>query len=314
MKALNTVNLSALRAVEAIGRTGSLSAAAAELGVTPGALSQRLAKAEAALGRTLFTRDPGGLTPTDRCAAALPRLTRALQDMAATVEDLRATGSRTLTVSVAPIFASRWLIWRIHRFTAAHPDISVRIEPTTALVDPDASGVDACIRVGRSPGRGVDATRLLEQRVFPVCAPAIGATITTPADLFRHPVIRETEQLFGWDVWLKGRDLSLADIPPGPSYGDASLCLDAAMAGQGVFMGWETLAADQVDGQRLVAPFPERPATGASYWFVTGPHSGRRPALRSFLGWLQKEMAASVAEWRGGTASVEERRRADLEH
>ncbi|MDF0599972.1 LysR substrate-binding domain-containing protein [Psychromarinibacter sp. C21-152] len=298
MRALNTINLSGLRAVEAIGRTGSLATAAAELGVTPGALSQRLAKIEAALGRTLFARRPGGLVPTAPCAAALPRLTRALQDMAATVEDLRATGSRTLTVSVAPIFASRWLIWRIHRFAAAHPDISVRLEPTVALVDPDASGVDACIRVGRTPGRGVEATRLLQQRVFPVCAPALGATIATPADLFRHPVIRETEQLFGWDVWLDGHGLAVADIPAGPSYGDASLCLDAAMAGQGVFMAWETLAADQVDGQRLVAPFPDRVATGASYWFLTGPHSGRRPALRSFRTWLQAEMDRSVADWR----------------
>ena len=123
MRNLNTIPLSALRTIETIGRTGSLGAAASELGVTPGALSQRLTKAEAALGRPLFLRQPEGLQPTEACQAVLPRLSRAMRDLSGVVGDLSEAADSVLTVSVAPIFASRWLIWRIGQFTALNPHI-----------------------------------------------------------------------------------------------------------------------------------------------------------------------------------------------
>ena len=300
MRNLNTIPLSALRTIETIGRTGSLGAAAAELGVTPGALSQRLTKAEAALGRPLFLRQPDGLQPTEACQAVLPRLSRAMRDLSGVVGDLSDAADSVLTVSVAPIFASRWLIWRIGQFTALNPHIRIRIEPKIDLVDLDHSEVDIGIRVGRGPQMGEHAVKLLDQKVFPVCSAEMAERVDPPEDLLRLPIIRENDALMGWDVWLAAFDLTLPRRTDGPTYADGALCLDAAMTGQGVFMAWETLACDALERGQLVAPFDTRVDTGAAYWFATGQASARKPAVRTFHDWLVEELDRSIRSWRKG--------------
>ncbi|WP_300055450.1 LysR substrate-binding domain-containing protein [uncultured Roseobacter sp.] len=297
MQNLNAIPLSALRTIEVIARTGSLRAAAEELRVTPGALSQRLAKAEAALGQVLFTRSSTGLQPTDLCAQMAPRLTAALAELSSVVSDVEARGRNTLTVTVAPIFASRWLIWRIKRFNDLYPEVSLRVLPAVNVVDLDRSEVDVGIRVGDDPALGVGATKLLDQRVFPVCAPEIARQITTLDDLFRWPVIRETEALYGWQDWLAAVGAAGRVLPPGPTYADASLCLDAAMTGQGIFMAWESLASDALARGQISAPMDVRAKTRAAYWFAVRNHSRRNPSVWHFKRWLETELGCAVQSW-----------------
>ncbi|MCB1390045.1 MAG: LysR family transcriptional regulator [Rhodobacteraceae bacterium] len=297
MRHLNALPLSALRVIEAAGRLGSLTAAADELGVTVGALSQRLRKAEEALGRPLFLRHPDGLSPTEALGTVLARLSQHMSGLDAAAGVLRGGEPGVLVLSVAPVFASRWLIWRMHRFAEAHPDIAVRLEPRVARVDLDAAGVDAAIRVGAEVGPGVQALRLMGRRLFPVCAPALAADIRGVDDLLRHPVIRENEALFGWDLWLAAEGRGTADLRPGPTYGDAALCLDAAMTGQGLYMGWEAVAGDAVLRGTLAAPIRRRVDSGQSFWFVTTPASSRKPAVRLFRDWLVAEATAAEAGW-----------------
>jgi LysR family transcriptional regulator, glycine cleavage system transcriptional activator len=302
MRNLNSIPLSALRTVEAIARTGTLVRAAAELGVTAGALSQRLAKAETALGRHLFVRTSSGLKPTEICTAILPRLSRAISDLTAVVADISAVENTVLTVSVASIFASRWLIWRIRKFTEQNPTIRVRVEPRVEVLDLDRSEVDVGIRVGEGPAIGAGAIMLLEQKVFPVCSPDIAQHIKTPADLLQLPVIRENERLYGWDAWLSEHGLSVSALQPGPTYGDASLCLDAAMTGQGLFMAWETLACDALERGHIASPFRQRSKTGTAYWFATSRFSAQKTRVRKFRAWLQDELDCSVTTWRDATS------------
>ncbi|WP_323019723.1 LysR substrate-binding domain-containing protein [Pararhodobacter sp.] len=297
MRHLNLLPLSALRVIEAAGRLGSLTAAAAELGVTPGALSQRLRKAEEAIARPLFHRHPDGLTPTEALADVLPRLTQHMAGLDAAAGALRGGEPGVLVLSVAPVFASRWLIWRLHRFAERHPEITLRLEPSVTLVDLDASGVDAAIRVGRDAGPGVPALKLMERRFFPVCAPALAAGIRSTDDLYRHPVIRGREDLADWAVWLAAEGRGTEGLQPGPAYGDAALCLDAAMTGQGLFMGWEAVAGDAVRRGTLAAPLPRRVPSGQAFWFVTSALSARKPAVRAFRDWLIAEIAAAEADW-----------------
>lgn len=302
MQNLNAIPLSALRAIEAIARHGTLGRAAAELGVTAGALSQRLTKAEAVLGQVLFIRTPAGLRPTRICAEIAPRLTRAMTELSSVVADIRTPENDTLTVSVAPIFASRWLIWRINKFNQMNPRISLRVLPTSEIVDLDRSEVDIGIRVGEDPAIGAGAVRLLDQRVFPVCSPDLAQRIHTPADLFRLPVIRENENLYGWKNWLAEFGMDARDLKQGPTYADASLCLDAAMTGQGVFMAWETLACDALERGQICSPFDHRSLTGATYWFATAQRSVPKRSVRDFREWLKAELACSVSHWNGHPA------------
>lgn len=298
MHNLNSISLSALRTIEAIARGGTLAQAAKELGVTPGALSQRLAKAETALGQSMFYRSSTGLRPTEVCAELSPRLTQAFSDLSKIVADLRDVDNSVLTVSVAPIFASRWLIWRIRKFNEQNPAISVRVVPTVEVVDLNTSEVDVGIRVGEDLALGIGAVKLLDQRVFPVCSPEITQQIKTPNDLMKMPVIRENEGLYGWKPWFAERGMSMPKLKAGPTYADASLCLDAAMTGQGIFMAWETLACDALERGQIASPFRQRSLTGATYWFATSRLSARKPNVLKFQSWLENELECSVRHWK----------------
>lgn len=298
MRNLNSVPLSALRTVEAIARTGTLENAADELGVTAGALSQRLANAEKALGRSLFMRTSVGLKANQTCIAILPRLSRALSDLSAVVADISDNDTTVLTVSVAPIFASRWLIWRISRFNEQNPTIQIRLEPRAEVIDLNRSEVDVGIRIGATLNIDEYMTKLLDQRVFPVCSPDIAKSISKPEDLLNFPIIHENDQFYGWDVWLSETRMTHPAFRHGPTYGDASLCLDAAMTGQGVFMAWETLACDALERGQVCAPFQQRSKTGAAYWFAVNKFAEHKPNVKKFRSWLQCELDDSIRGWR----------------
>lgn len=295
MRNLNLIHLNGLKALEAVGRTGSLLAAAEELGVTPGAISQQIAKAETQLGRQIFERRPKGLALTEAGRAALPKLTQGFGLLSEAVASVRGGSARCLTVSVAPVFAARWLVRRLDGFFKLHPDIDIRIDATTALADPAASDIDLAIRVGRGDWAGVKCELLLEQEVFPVVAPAVAERLREPRDLLTIPLVVDTRAMFGWDIWLKAAGLEGETVSPRHRLNEASLCLDAVIAGQGVMLAWQTLAVDAILGQCLVAPFGVRARTGFAHYVVTAP--GRREAekVTAFKAWLRAELAESMA-------------------
>jgi LysR family transcriptional regulator, glycine cleavage system transcriptional activator len=290
MRVLNRLHLNGLRAVEAVGRLGGLKAAADELGVTPGAVSQQIQKVESQLGRPLFARGARGLVPTSLGAEVMVHLSAGFSELARGVERGLERGPKALVVSVAPVFASKWLVWRLKAFNDTHPDLRVRMDATTTIIDPNTSDVDLCIRVffGTPPGRNV--SKLLEQRIFPVCSPAIAETIRTPKDLRGVPVIRDSLSRFGWDLWLDRLGLAESDLTDGPSFSDAALCLDAAIAGQGIFLAWETLANDAMARGQVIAPFDGRLKTGAAYWLVAKEHSDKAGDVAKFSDWLRAEL------------------------
>jgi DNA-binding transcriptional LysR family regulator len=291
MRNLNLVHLNGLRALEAVGRLGALQAAAEELGVTVGAVSQQVIKAEEQLGRAIFERTARGLRPTAFGAPFLTRLSDGFRQLSEAVATTRRRDDAILTISVAPIFASRWLIHRIDRFTAAHPDIGLRIEATMALVDLARSDVDLAIRVGPGGWPGVSAEFLLPQVVFPVCAPALAERIATPQDLSAQPAVVDGNDAFTWERWL---DAAGFDVPAPKArhvFSDASLCLDAALAGQGVLLAYPVLASWALKEGRLVAPFPIRVETGMRYYFVTAPGVPEPRKVTLFKRWLREALA-----------------------
>lgn len=302
MKHLNSIHLSGLRAVEAVGRLGSVKAAAEELGVTVGAVSQQVQKTEAQLGVQLFERQNRAVLPTQHLIAMQPHLTAAISSLETAVATTRRGREDALTISVAPVFAGKWLVWHLKHFNRAHPGIRVRVEATVDLVDPDRSDVDLCIRVGRGPYPGLNAERLLNQRVFPVCSPALAREISSPADIGRLPIIHDPGQMFSWKTWLDLFGLDDSILQDGPTFSDGSLCLDAAIAGQGVFLAWETLAVYAVKAGQVVAPFPERPATGLAYWLISGRNAPRTSAKQVFSTWLRDELHRSIGRPEGADA------------
>ena len=232
MKYLPRVHLNGLRAVEAVGRHGSLSAAAGELGVSVGAVSQQIIKTEAQLGVAIFERTGRGIRPTALGRQFIDRLGIGFQTLDTAVAMTRHDTDSVLTISVAPVFASKWLVPRLARYTKAHPKTKLRLEASIGLINPDSTDIDLAIRVGEGNWPGVKAEHLLPQEVFPVCAPAIANALKTPEDVLTAPIIRDANSNVEWDVWLKPLGLDERDLAEGDSFTDAALCLDAAIAGQ----------------------------------------------------------------------------------
>ncbi|MFK8035952.1 MAG: LysR substrate-binding domain-containing protein [Hyphomicrobiales bacterium] len=291
MKKLSQINLSALRAFEAVARLGSVRAAAVELGVTAGAVSQQILKAEAQLARKLFERSPQGMAPTKKGAEIAEHLSEGFGAIARGVALSDIQHHDTITISVAPIFAAKWLVRRLGDFSAAHPDISVRIDASSVNVTPEPGDVDACIRVGLGNWAGVKVEEIINQRVFPVCAPKLAEHITDISSLKGVPIIREkNNQWFNWNAWLSPNGASEDILGAGPVFSDASLCLDAAAAGQGVFLSLETLARDALDLGHLVPALPGRFPTNVSYWFVESAGHKRSENVKAFRNWIFSEL------------------------
>ena len=168
--------LNALRAFEAAARHLSFTRAAAELNVTQTAISHQIRALEERLGVRLFRRLPRGLLLTEEAQRYLPPIRDAFDQIALATERLGAVGaSSTLTVSVLPSFAGKWLVPRLGRFRVAHPDLDLRISASSELVDFARDDVDVGIRMGsgRYPGLRVD--RLFGESLVPVCSPDAAA-------------------------------------------------------------------------------------------------------------------------------------------
>ena len=152
--------LNALRAFEAAGRHLSITRAAKELHVTPAAVSHQVKALEEYLEAKLFRRTGNALLLTDAGQTLLPRLRAGFAELTAAVAELREHGVRgALVLSVAPVFAAKWLIPRLAEFHAANPEIDVRVSATLALADLEREGIDAAIRVGRGRYPGLRADR-----------------------------------------------------------------------------------------------------------------------------------------------------------
>jgi DNA-binding transcriptional LysR family regulator len=294
MKQLNRIHLNGLRALESCGRLGSLKEAAAELGVTVGAVSQQIIRAEEQLGRTVFDRTARGLRPTRFGADFLQRLTAGFSTLEQAVASAAEHPDNVLTISVAPVFASKYLVPRLGRYTAAHPGMQLRLDASTGLVDPATSDIDIAIRVGPGGWQGVNEEHILEQEVFPVCAPDIAAQLRNPADLLNVPVVSDANSNLRWQTWLDRYGLSENDMTPGSSYTDASLALDAVIAGQGVMLAWQTLAEYPLRVGTVVAPFTHRARTGLSYWLITARSRREDERVRGFKEWIRAEIAETA--------------------
>jgi DNA-binding transcriptional LysR family regulator len=288
------IPLNALRAIEIVARRGALAPAAEELGVSIGAVSQHLRRAEERLGMELFERTPAGLRPTPALKAALPQLTAGFAALQDGLGSLRGSDESVLNLTVGSVFASRWLIWRINKFTALNRDIEVRLNVTAAMLDLSQPDVDCGIRYGHGQWPGVNAELVGGTAYQPVCAPVVAERLKTPDDLAHVPVIQDETTMLSWDAWRAEVGLDPGIKLSGPVYSDASLAFDASISEQGVLMAADMMSADAVSDGRLVRPFEHSVDGPQGYFLVVA--KGRRESrkLRAFREWLRVEVPASV--------------------
>ncbi|HTD90515.1 MAG TPA: LysR family transcriptional regulator, partial [Burkholderiales bacterium] len=219
-------SLGALRAFETAARHLSFKKAAAELHVSPAAISHQIHTLEDYLGVQLFERLNRGLNLTDVARAGLPGISEGFDSLRAGVELMRSTdGGLTLSVTSGPAFAAKWLMPRLHRFAGAHPQIDVRISASMHSVDgrnaealSEAEGFDEYqtdadveVRFGGGAYPGFQVDKLLAVNLMPVCSPKLLAgehPLRSPFDLHHHSLLHDDTlgALDGhpdWSAWLR---------------------------------------------------------------------------------------------------------------
>ncbi|RWP75277.1 LysR substrate-binding domain-containing protein [Mesorhizobium sp.] len=301
MVMLNRVHLNGLRAVETVARLGSLSAAASELNVSASAVSQQVKRTEEQLGQALFERTASGLVLTEFGTVFTARLGAGFRELAQAVALADEASECTLVVSVAPAFASKWLLPRLSRHFARHPNVLLRIDASGRIADLGHSDIDIGIRMGDGKWPGVRAELLLAQEVFPVCAPSIAARLKSIQDLAQTCAITDERSMISWDSWFEAAGVKPVTFLKGARFTDPMLCLELAIAGHGVMLAWQLLTADALTDGRLVAPFGVRAESGLGYWLVTAKTESRK--VRDFKIWIREEIAATMAQF-GSLANV----------
>jgi LysR family glycine cleavage system transcriptional activator len=290
--------LSALRAFEAAARHMSFSKAATELHVTPAAISHQIHALEEDLGVMLFHRLNRAIELTASARVLLPGLTEAFAGIQASVGRLRAhNDTGTLTVTASPSFAAKWLVLRLHRFQEKCPEVDARISATDALVDVAKGDYDIAIRYGAGRYPGLDVELLMKNEVFPACSPQLlakGPPLRTPADLPAHALIHdqaiERDPLAPtWSMWLKAAGVENIPSITGLSFNNMHLALDATIAGHGVVLAQNTIAAADLAAGRLVRLFTLALPDHFAYYIVTAPGALERPKVRAFRDWLRCE-------------------------
>lgn len=283
--------LAALRAFAAFAETGNIVAAGDALSVSHAAISQQLRALETHVGVALLDRSGRALKLTDDgeilaqgCADGFGHIGRALALVTG------AEASRPLHISPTPSFAAAWLMPRLPEFRAAHPGLSIVLDPTPELVKLAPGGVDVSIRYGNGDWPGLQAELLLESAMVVVAAPPLIAGVDTsdPANLSALPWLEEvgtTESTRWLDARGVGRDMrgSLIQVP-------GNLLLDGARDGQGVAVTVRHFVEPDIQSNRLCV-LHEDAAPGVGYHLVTRP-GVQRPPLKAFVSWIRKAAKA----------------------
>ncbi len=260
----NLPPLNALRAFEASARLNSMQRAAHELNVTPSAVSQQVQNLEQWVGFPLLERRARQMQATAEGRAYLTAISAAFDQIAGATDELSAGRvPRSICITCTPGFTVQWLVPRLQQFQDRHPEIDVRIDASTRLLDLKVEQVDLAVRHGNGRYPGLVSEKLLDDDLIPVASPRLLAgtgRVRKPADLMQHRLLH-IETRDDWRLWFAAQGIEI-DWKRGPLLVDTAIGVQAAVAGKGVILVRPSLVGDELAGGRLVAPAAARPVEG----------------------------------------------------
>ena len=213
-------------------------------------------------------------------------------------------------IRVMPSFASSWLVPRLPRFLAAHPQLEVSLQSNSSVVDFERdTAVDAGLRFGPGKWPGLEAWHFVTEEVAPVCNAEYlrdHGAIDTPADLLSHPLLHFEERhrtRLGWREWLTRQGVPLPRLRQDFVFTDALGSIEAAVLGQGIALGWKHLVHDHVEAARLVYPIDAVHRSGQAIYLIMPTQRPAKPAAMLFRDWLLQQNADAPIRMSGGTSA-----------
>lgn len=292
--------LNAIRSFEAVARHLSFTRAAEELGMTQAAVSYQIKLLEERVGTPLFLRKPRPVALSEAGANLAPQVRQAFEIMREAFAETQGEVDSLLSLTTVPTFASQWLAQNLGLFQIAHPDIAVRLDSTSHMVDLRNDEFDIGIRtLPNGLGKGLVSHLLVKADFTPLLSPALAESIggiKEPADLLKLPMLDPQDEW--WALWFaeagvpgfstEGRPLSVMNWQ--------SLLASAAMAGRGVTMLTPGLFRDEIASGRLIQPFKLLAGAGRGYYLVYPESRRNARKVRMFRDWMLEATAFMRAE------------------
>lgn len=287
--------LSAVRVFEAVARHLSFTRAAEELGMTQAAVSYQIKVLEERVGAPLFLRRPRQVALSEAGNTLAPQIRQAFEIMREAFADTRGEIDGLLSITTVPTFASQWLAQNLGLFQIDHPEIAVRVDSTSDMVDLLNDEFDIGIRtLAAPPEKGLVWHLLVKADFTPLLSPALAESIggvSEPADLLKLPMLDPQDEW--WALWFEvaGVPGFSAEGRPMSTLNWQSLLGTAAMAGRGVTMLTPALFRDEIASGRLIQPFPLLAPAGRGYYLVYPESRRNTPKIRMFRDWMLEATA-----------------------
>lgn len=298
-RTLNAQTHAWLKVFAVSARHLSFTRAAEELHVTTGAVSQQIKQLEERLGFKLFRRLPRRLELTDEGQRLAGVVDDAYQAVGLEVHRLRSgLMSGILRLRALPSFLAKWLMPRLPRLQARFPDIELHIAAEDSSLSLRDGDFDLAIDLNDGHYPGLSITPLMDEMIFPVCAPALmrgRPPLSRPEDLAYYPLLHDITAWRGshdyaeWEHYLTAIEAGHVNVRRGYTFNRNQLTMEAAIDGMGVAIARRTLITSELKTGQLVAPFARRVATGKRYGIVHAPGALDDRRIRAVHDWLVEE-------------------------
>jgi len=293
--------LNALRVFEVAARTGSYAEAAAELGLTHGAVSRQVAALEGWLGQRLFARSGRRMVATPMARLFADEVSLSFDRLTAAADACGRPGARRILRVSAPVsFAMRWMIPRLERFHRDHPSIEVTVTTVPTAHEELRGGFDIAIRRGVA-GQGAwphyQATPVLSDIDTLIMSPALFAQrpIYAPADVEGHVFLASETRPGDWIDWLEVAGLSHLAGRPRQVFDHFFVTRQAVEDGLGLGVGPLPMLGIDIASRRLVAPLPQIRVPRTGYVALMPLGVDKTSAVFRFVEWLAAEGNAPPA-------------------
>ena len=296
--------LNSLRAFDAVVRHMSFTKAAAELYVTPAALSYQIKQLEEFTGVKLFNRLNRAIELTDQGRLIYPGISQAFEQLLQSMQLLQQKRSgNVLVISAGPAFVAKWLAPRLYRFMALHPHIDARISASLALSNLKVDDVDVAIRFGSGNYPDCCVTKLFDDYMLPLCSPDFLAKIqpVSASDLRCETLIYDDTHMShnfkipSWNDWFKSMGVkNFSQKSKGLHFNLADHAIAGAIAGAGILLGRQVLAQNDIDNGRLVMPFEHKIKLDFSYYALCLKGREEEKHIAAFMHWLTAEISGDV--------------------
>lgn len=290
---MRDINIRSTEHFEAVARLGTVTRAAAELGVSPSAVSQQIRLLESQLGVRLFRREKRRLVLTldgDRLYQTTTLAFGAMRNARDAIA--RQREARNLIVRVSPSFGVRWLGPRIAAFANANPDWNIRIDAAPDFTAFETETVDFDLRYGLGCWTGLAVSNVMHDLVLPFCSPDyldhLRRISPDPREQLRSArLIDSVKMLFRWDIWLARNRIELGNLAYPFQFDRSSMSIEMAKQGGGLALDSVTLCLPELQRGELV-PFSTNfeVIDFPAYWFVCPPRHFNRRIVRRFSEWI----------------------------